>query len=204
MKNILKAACVLLVLGWTSSAQAQTGISGSVHDFSAAGWNSDGEICEVCHVPHNADATVADAPLWNHEVTASSYTEYSSPSLDATVVDPTGSSLLCLSCHDGTVALDNFGGATGGTNLVSTAMGTDLSGDHPVSFTYDSALATTDGGLADPGDPSGLGGTIADDLLIGGKLECASCHDVHRAYANASLLKISNDASGLCLTCHTK
>jgi len=185
-------------------------IKGSAHDFSSKSWNPDGEICAVCHTPHNADITVQDAPLWNHEVTTQTFTVYDktvSPTLDATVGQPDGASKLCLSCHDGTVALDNFGGNTGGNNFIDSEhdLGTDLSNDHPVSFVYDATLASTDGGLFDPTtDPSGLGGTIKDDLLFNNKLECASCHDVHNGSGNEDLLRIDNTGSGLCLTCHNK
>lgn len=183
------------------------GITGTLHDFSGEGW-SGGQICLPCHTPHNSDLTVPEAPLWNHEVTAASFTPYTSPTLTATdVVQPSGSSKLCLSCHDGTVALDNFGGTTTGTSFISTGLvGTNLSDDHPISFTYDAALATADGGLYNPTTAlSGLGGTITVDLLRGGEMECSSCHDVHNSYpANPSLLVITNAGSLLCLTCHDK
>lgn len=198
------AAVALLLLAAPVGAQT---IVGSDHDFSGENWNNSGEICVVCHTPHNADGTVADAPLWNHEVTSTTFTVYSSSTLDATVGQPDGSSKLCLSCHDGTVAVDNYGGRTNGTDFVTgdKNLGTDLSNDHPVSFTYDAALATADGDIADPTTAnSGLGGTISADMLIGGKMQCASCHDVHNSFGLAELLKKSNAGSALCLTCHTK
>lgn len=176
-------------------------ISGSAHDFATAGWNGTGEICIVCHTPHNAMST--NGPLWNHTETSATFTLYSSPSLDATDLgQPAGVSKLCLSCHDGTVALDSFGGATGSTFITGTDnLGTDLSNDHPISFTYPS----TDTGLFDPTTTSsGLGSTISADLLVGGKVECSSCHDVHNKYNLSYLLKISNAGSALCLVCHNK
>lgn len=204
-----KLIIMLAVLAMSVPAMAQ--ISGSLHDFSGVAWagGPGGEICITCHTPHNADTAVADSPLWNHEVTVASFTLYSSGTFDGadTIGQPNGVSKLCLSCHDGTVALDNFGGATGGTNFISTGLvGTDLSTDHPTSFTYDAALATDDGELYDPTTAnSGLGSTIAADLLDGGtKLECSSCHDVHDAGGFAGLLVMSNKASALCLTCHIK
>lgn len=203
---------VLAAIGFLVGAQLADaqGIVGSKHDFSNNGWNPSGEICIVCHTPHNADASMTGAPLWNHDVTVATFTLYASPTMDATDASsqPSVSSKLCLSCHDGTVALDSFGGATGTTPLGpghKANVGIDLSDDHPVSFTYDDTLASADGELAAPSTaPSGLGGTIADDLLISGKLECASCHDVHDAGGNNNLLVKSNANSALCLTCHTK
>ncbi len=184
-------------------------IANSAHDFSGENWNNNGngQICVVCHTPHGADISVSDAPLWNHEVTTASFTPYTSSTIDATMGQPGASSKLCLSCHDGTVAVDNYGGTTNGNVYVTGGdlIGTDLRSEHPISFTYDAALATTDGELFDPTTAnSGLGGTIDADLLIGNKMECASCHDVHDAAGNSKLLVISNAASALCLTCHNK
>ncbi|MHB2154654.1 cytochrome c3 family protein [Calditrichota bacterium GD2] len=146
--------------------------------------------------------------MWNHEVTGATFTPYSSSTLDATVGQPNGVSKLCLSCHDGTVAVDNFGGETNGNEFVSgnDLIGTDLSDDHPVSFVYDAALATADGGLYDPTTTnSGLGGTIDQDMLISHKLECSSCHDVHNGAGTTGYLLIKSNAnSDLCLTCHAK
>ena len=182
-------------------------IVGSGHDFSSDGWNTTGEICVVCHTPHNAVSSVANAPLWNHVETSATFTLYTSSTMDAVTAQPDGISKLCLSCHDGTISLDSFGGASGGTNYITgTAnMGTDLSDDHPISFTYNTALASADGGLWDPASAlSGLGGTIDADLLCGSKVECSSCHDVHNSYGIPFLLVKSNAASALCLTCHDK
>ncbi|NOX37617.1 MAG: cytochrome c3 family protein [Calditrichaeota bacterium] len=187
-------------------ANAQT-IVGSPHDFSGETWNPTGEICVVCHTPHHADITVTDAPLWNHEVTSATFTPYTSSTLDATVGQPDGVSKLCLSCHDGTVALDNFGGKTSGTTYITgdENLGTDMRDDHPVSFVYDAALASADGELYDPTTAqSGLGGTIDEDMLVNHKLECSSCHDVHNGSGVAKLLVKSNANSDLCLTCHAK
>ncbi len=199
----------IIVLFFISSGVFAQTITNSDHDFSGKNWNNTGEICVVCHTPHNADNTVTDAPLWNHQVTSSTFTVYSSSTFNGTANQPDGASKLCLSCHDGTVAIDNFGGKTNGTNFVSGGknFSTDLSNDHPVSFTYDAALAAADGEIYNPTSTnSGLGGTIAQDLLIGGKMECASCHDVHNTVAvnGTKLLVKSNNGSALCLTCHKK
>ena len=203
MRTLLSLAVVLML----STFLFGQSIVGSAHDFSNETWNATGEICVVCHTPHHADNTVSDAPLWNHEVTTATFTPYSSGTLDATVGQPNGSSKLCLSCHDGTVAVDNFGGRTNGNEFVSgnDLIGTDLTDDHPVSFVYDATLASTDGGLNDPTTTnSGLGGTIDDDMLIGSQLQCASCHDVHNGSGVGHLLVKSNSNSDLCLTCHAK
>jgi predicted CXXCH cytochrome family protein len=45
-------------------------------------------------------------------------------------------------------------------------------------------------------------------MLVGGKIECTSCHDVHNRYTAGSnakgLVKVSLEHSSLCLKCHTK
>lgn len=188
---------------------APASIKGSPHDFS--GMDPSQQICIFCHTAHYADATVKDAPLWNHTLTTKSYKVYASATMDATVGQPDGASRLCLSCHDGTVAVDSYGGKTGVSKMGGTiAVGADdLANDHPVSFTFDDALAAKDGGLFAPSSqPSGLGGTIAKDLLINSRVECSSCHDVHNGAAAASvndnLLRITQVQSQLCLTCHNK
>ena len=200
MKKLLIIFAALVL---TTGAFGQD-IVGSAHDFSSAGWNTSGEICIACHTPHNAMAGYE--PLWNHDVTVASFTLYSSDTLDATPGQPDGVSKLCLSCHDGTVALDSFGGFIGTTDYITgdALLGTSLSNDHPISFAYDTALSIADGELADPSTVvSGLGGTIDADMLFGGQMECASCHDVHGS-GESHLLVMDNAASALCLLCHLK
>ena len=208
MKKISALLTTIALLMLSQLTNAQT-IVGSAHDFHLQSWNTSGEICKVCHTPHNADVSVLNAPLWNHQLSIATYTTYSSATMNAVVGQPDGSSKLCLSCHDGTVALENFGGITTGTHTMTGAslVGTNLNNDHPVSFTYDAALAALDPGLWNPNtQPSGLGGTITANLLIGGKMQCSSCHDVHNSATGnlPSLLVKSNAASALCLTCHNK
>jgi predicted CXXCH cytochrome family protein len=207
MKKALGLAAILLFVGATSAmAQGKAEISGTAHDFSSASWNPGGEVCVVCHTPHFATTGATSGPLWNHEETAVvAYTVYSSTTLNAAPLGQPGTeSKTCLSCHDGTIALDSFGGATG-TNFIGVAFDveTDLSDDHPVGFDYTTALSTDDGELADPSTKvSGLGSTITADMLFDDALECASCHDVHGAGGNANLLLVDNTGSALCLTCH--
>lgn len=191
---------VLIMLAFASVSFGQIG--GSAHDFSGAGWNTSDEICITCHTPHNALSQ--DAPLWNHTSTSSVFTLYSSSTFQATdIAQPGASSKMCLSCHDGVVALDSYGGATGSTMINdpsvgdgtgSGLIGIDLSDDHPISFTYDATLVTADGELHSP--PS--------DMLFGGKMQCSSCHDVHNSAGHDFLLVMDNDGSALCLTCHNK
>ena len=203
-KYLLGVGLLIAVLAvWTANTEGV--IRGSAHDFSAQTWNPSGEICLPCHTPHGADLTVVDAPLWNHAVTQATFIPYQSSTLRATDLgQPSGRSKLCLSCHDGTVALDSFGGRTGTRFISSQALiGTNLNAHHPVSFTYNDALATLDPGLFPPSSrASGLGSTVQRDLLFNNKVECSSCHDVHNRLGLAGLLVKSNQGSALCLTCH--
>jgi predicted CXXCH cytochrome family protein len=194
-------------------------ITGSVHDLNAyvpAITMPNARVCVACHTPHNANTTVA--PLWNHTASAGGHTPYDSGTIDATDLGaPTGISLMCLGCHDGSAALDSFGAGTrtdngaGTVTLTGTALlDVDLTNDHPISFTYDTALSGADVQLHDPSaTASGLGGNIDTDMLFGAgndQMECSSCHDVHNgpSVVEAPLLIKSNVSSGLCFTCHNK
>jgi predicted CXXCH cytochrome family protein len=181
------------------------GMVGSAHDFSGEGW-SGSQICIVCHTPHSADTSQANAPLWNHETTTASYTTYSSPTMDVLPQQPRPISKLCLSCHDGSVAVDSFGGMTGGTFIVGDAnLETDLSDDHPVSVEWQHQTVRTSPFCANChfGPPREIvffrpGGSGA--IWI----ECATCHDVHNTTGLPNLLRRTIVSSELCLTCHEK
>lgn len=228
--KIFSAAIILLLYALLcgSSAPLTEGkvihpamdITSSHHDFKGAAW-SEGEICRVCHTPHNASLSVSNSPLWNHQTTVAAFDVYTSSTMQGVTGQPTGKTKLCLSCHDGTVAIENHGGYTGGTRYATFGnVTTNLKNDHPVYFIYNTQLAQVDGELYDPSTtPSGLGGTIEDDLLDDGILGCTSCHDVHvsrntrgcigchslHPMSTKTLsLKIPNDGSQLCLTCHKK
>ncbi|MEZ5063783.1 MAG: cytochrome c3 family protein [bacterium] len=214
----IRVTIVAAILAVAVSAEA--GVTDSVHDL--RGELGIDEICVVCHTPHNAvDPTANDlsyAPLWNHESTSGSYTLYDSATLNFTPGQPDGVTKLCLSCHDGSVAVDNYGGTTSGTLFVDDAVfdglpgqsvgagrdfGTNLDNDHPVSFLYD-PVAAVDPEIRPSSSPTPVGGTIATDLLVAGKVQCSSCHDVHDVNSNDWLLVVDNAGSSLCLTCHDK
>lgn len=152
-------------LAWAASPVPGTlaSILTTPHNLSVSGPGpvkavSETEVCVFCHTPHHADSS---GPLWNHTLSAAaSYIEPSSSTMLSTPQNPPdGDSRLCLSCHDGTVAIGsvvNLGGAattismtdsgsgelTGGrlSANVSGNFSTDLSGHHPVSIEVDPAL----------------------------------------------------------------
>lgn len=205
MQNFKFILIILFIFFYPSCLFGKTrppGIIGSQHDFSW--WNvSKTEICVVCHTPHNARAEVSNAPLWNHRLSQATYQLYSSSTFDSAIGQPDGVSKLCLGCHDGTVGLTGFGNNFPAGYINTT--GTNLSDEHPISFTYDTTLSDKDSGLYDPAITlSGLGKTIAADMLSGGKMQCNTCHDVHNRTGLEKLLVKSNAGDALCLTCHKK
>jgi len=161
-------------------------------------------LCIFCHTPHNARR---DVPyLWNRQDSTANYTPYQSTTLFATVGQPTGASKLCLSCHDGTIALGAIKSGpeivfAGGIRFLPAGhsnLGTDLSDDHPISFVYDDILAVSNGELL---SPSVLPQEIRLDNY--GQMQCTSCHDPH-SNINGQFLVLPNDYSTLCTACHQK
>ena len=168
MKKVTgSAAVVLLALGVLGSSQALAGIASTKHNLGTTGtgvnkFSGTEEICVFCHTPHGAD-TSASVPLWNRTMAAANtYTTYNSlgtSSLDGATA-PVGSvSLACLSCHDGTQAMNTMmnapgsgtagsagflAGAWSGANQTAgkigatliTNIGQDLQNDHPVGIQY--------------------------------------------------------------------
>ena len=228
MKN---RVLLILTLGvFVASMGTGQSVVGSKHDLSSGGPNAtlrasnvDG-VCVFCHTPHQATAASAQDPLWNHDFPAATptYGVYASNTLDADMtsaeigqaIGSASASMLCMSCHDGTVAVgalyndpnDPAGGEITPSNSATMITGNPVLGnhtdDHPLNFTYNAALATTDGELNTPNsvDWVDAGNTVP---LFGGTVQCASCHDPHDP-TNAPFLVKDNTASALCITCHIK
>ena len=142
--------------------------------------NDTAEICVFCHTPHGGDNAAA-VPIWNRKLndpgSYKRYSELGTTTFDATEA-PVGSvTIACLSCHDGTQAIDsvinapgsggydpagarigqNFVGADQTNGQLATGivqnLGTDLSNDHPVSMQYAGggvSTAALDGPTRDP------------------------------------------------------
>jgi hypothetical protein len=84
------------------------GPNGVFMDFTRNDYN---EVCVYCHTPHGANTTAAGAPLWNRTMRINTYQTYDllgSSSLSQPVTQPGINSLTCLSCHDGTTAVDSI------------------------------------------------------------------------------------------------
>ncbi len=234
MKSALRAAVAALACGAmfvvaTTEAEAQfpngTVVSETVHNFSLSAVSpmphvDYGEVCVYCHTPHGGTAT---APLWNRDDPVGPWTMYDSPSIDMTIeASPMGVSLACLSCHDGTIAIDVIinppnsytgpdpdGSATidecagchtgnnppGGLDFTYVNLTTDLSDDHPISVNYDPT--------ADPDFNPAADVEAAGLPLPNGQVQCNSCHNPHSAQFRP-FLRIDNAASAMCNTCHIK
>lgn len=210
-RTAIAARCVafasLALLAWQGAAPpalGQTEIARTVHNLTPGGPGQLHEtrptgLCVYCHTPHNANPTRA---LWNRDLPAVSYQLYSSSTLNATLNQPTGSSRLCLSCHDGLLAMGNVRVQPPGGELELGPMagrrnlGTDLSDDHPISFVYDAELALRRGELV---DPSGLPHALRLDATR--QMQCTTCHDAHED-RRPLFLRMGNDDGALCLSCH--
>ncbi len=207
LATVLMSACAAVAMGQ---------ISGSPHDLRTA--LSINQICVPCHVPHNAQtkANGDSMILWNHELTTQTFTMYSPfagprPAGDTARNQDAGNSLsgpskLCLSCHDGVTAIDNYGGTTGGTILMgavnaSANLGTDLRNDHPIGLQYPDDSVNT--GF---NDPTGFTGVKLVTLNAEQRVECTSCHDPHDYSLGASepYLRRTLVGSAICLECHNK
>ncbi len=220
MRSLVCALIALSILGTASVVRA--GVADTKHNFSsptaspnAFFWGTT-QVCVFCHTVHNADQ--GSGPLWNHEVDAGQpYIMYDSPTMDMVQsASPHMGSLICLSCHDGTIAvksLNNLPGPAGaglsgtpggsgldaGGRLTTSSdahVGTDLSDDHPVGITYDSNQDSAFHAK------TGNGQSYPDKLLSEGLyVECTSCHNPHDN-SNSNFLVESNASSALCLRCH--
>jgi predicted CXXCH cytochrome family protein len=190
--------------GGAVAAPTASDIVNTKHNLSVSGTGSvraltETRICIFCHTPHNAAPLT---PLWNKELEPQVYTVYTSPTLrSGPLAQPSGPTKLCLSCHDGTIAMGAVLNPAGGITMAGSDylppgslsnFGTDLSGHHPVSFPYHTALPNAE---LVPSPPA--------DLDFGGQDEvhCITCHDPHNDTFGKFLLK-DNRYSALCTTCH--
>ena len=207
-------------------------------------------VCIYCHAPHRTikpgATTAVYMPLWNHALTAQTYDMYDSgqapltgphatQSTDASVgamVQPVNVSKLCLSCHDGSVALNAYGSTnmvdadsynpgTVDIDLANTrlqyvighdwdALGAedgvgDLTNHHPIGFDYD-AVQALDNEIAASSVAFAGTGVLISDVLYAGAMECATCHDVHNSTTGMGekFLWTTNASSNFCCTCHLK
>ncbi len=161
------------------------------------------EICRPCHTPHNASTEVGY--IWNHQLSTATWTLHEDA--DPASVN-SSASRLCLSCHDGTVAIDSYGGLTGtvfmGTVSPRKNLGTNLTNTHPIGVLYPTSTRynqpdAVTGNIVDPVEtPAGQSAHLED-----GRVQCTSCHYAHGSRAAYGMfLRVDNTGSALCMTCH--
>jgi predicted CXXCH cytochrome family protein len=207
MKLIIKIVALALVMASFASAQ----IAGSKHDMSSTQGNTisstnNDELCVFCHTPH---APAVKNSLWNRNEPAGPFIVFADGQggAFATHADSLSTgSLQCLSCHDGTSAVNTVanvpyaGAITMGVSTLAASpngnMGLDLTNDHPVGVV-----------LSVGGDYTAPGGTDVKLFGPGGNLvQCNSCHDPHNGtvVAEQPFLVKSNAQSAICTECHAK
>ena len=260
------AVTFLMLFTWAAQAERIADIRNTKHNFSAtvipilpqqefngpqrnAAAASESQICAFCHTPHGA-TKAPKAPLWNRNLSKATYKTYTSSSLDAVDLgQPRAKSKLCLSCHDGTLALgevnvlnrvenpkvdftgpgigpgDTIPQGLGETTGFTRKIGVDLTNDHPISFTFDSAQAARDGELYDPTVVNQVHNRVRGEKaptlpLEENRVECISCHDPHirdTSGENIKFLRVNRfqksepvagqfdaDRDIICLACHNK
>ena len=182
MRRLLLAS-FLLVLGM-SGAQAQ--ISGDVlgaHNLSPSGTGpvkGNLDPCLFCHAPHSGVQN-SNPALWSQTLSVQTYAPYSSTTLHNTQLQPMlgADSSMCLSCHDGTVAVGQtqpYGQITmTGSMNKEDVFGTNLQGSHPFSLKLPLVdapdLVASLVATHTTGDPA--------VKLIANNVECTSCHSPH-------------------------
>ncbi len=205
---IFAGALALLVIG-SHAALAEDSVVHSKHDLSAQGPGPirgvhENEICIFCHAPHNA---APQTPLWNRENPITHYRIYESSTIDARIDQPSGASKMCLSCHDGSMALGNVLSRPSTHPFVMTArtippgtadLTNDLSDDHPIGFRYDRALSNIDRQLRAPE-------VVTEELPLGrhGEMHCTTCHDPHNNQLG-DFLRVTDRMGMVCLSCHDR
>lgn len=188
----------------TASRQS---VVGSPHDLSASGPGkvhalNEEQVCIFCHAPHNG---TGQAPLWNRHMPPTHYRIYESSTTDARIDQPSGPSKMCLSCHDGALALGLVASRPPLEPIIMssrtmppgrTKLSLDLSDDHPIGFRYDRALAARDGQLKNPD-------VLTRELPLGkhGELHCTTCHDPHDNQLG-NFLRQGQVRAAICLSCH--
>jgi hypothetical protein len=213
------------------TARSRGGVTGSPHDLSRLGFSRE-QTCLPCHGTHetivrDANGQRVGAPLWNHTISTATYKLYVDPITGQQIngqIDAT--SRMCLSCHDGTIALDSFGGGGfggggfggggNGTQLIAANanLGIDLSNDHPIG---QAAIwpTVTSGDLVDQRLRDSAGIMPLPTLPDGRRsVGCISCHEPHNARALPAMLWTSINGPGttvdgrsvngslLCMNCH--
>lgn len=201
----LLSTVFVVVLGSVLMAQDMSKIGNTPHNLNTVDvWGvviPQNRVCLPCHTPH--DAKMGDdgksQVLWNHAITEKTFQMYTT-SAGHQGPQPKGPSKLCLSCHDGATAIDNFGRNDTFNNVLIPAdrpsnLGTDLRNDHPIGIRYPPPDLT---GYNDKNTFTGVKVVTIDGV---DRVECTSCHDPHDN-SLGKFLRQTLDGSAICLECH--
>ncbi|NOX60042.1 MAG: hypothetical protein GXP29_14445 [Planctomycetes bacterium] len=207
MRIVRQVSIVLVLFGCAARVCAQRSVVGSPHDLSVSGPGNlhalhEEQVCIFCHAPHNA---TGQKPLWNRNMPPTHYRIYRSSTTDARIDQPSGPSKMCLSCHDGALALGLVASRPANEPIVMSRrmmppgpadLTQDLSDDHPIGFRFDRALFNRDGQLRNPD-------LLSKELPLGAhnEVHCTTCHDPHDN-SLGDFLRIPDRRSALCLSCH--
>ena len=225
--RIVFASLAVLISGAVGSgataqpASARGGVSSTVHNLSVSGpgavrAQSETQVCKFCHIPHTA---VVNQPLWGHVL--SDVKGYKTAKIRKSggrvenAPQPDGASRLCLSCHDGTVALGEIGRSRRPITMAGAQrleqgrrgyLGTDLSGAHPISIPMPDTTNVDD--AADMGiRPAGA--IVADPsvhLDNNRLMQCTTCHDPHSDSnyqpGRTPHFWVKPTVTEVCLSCH--
>ncbi len=175
----------------------RSGIIGSVHDFSDPK-GGPGNACSACHVPHMQGLRPTSQP--STQPAAEMFRLAGQRRIF--VPDrytPGPSSLICLGCHDGTVATSTIGSSH--SMLAGVREGFSVPKDfvwrdHPIGIPYPTGNRREYRPIA-----------FVEKTRVRlpqGRIECISCHDPHHTSGLDDLLVMSNRRSALCLSCHVK
>lgn len=197
MKYARILGLVLLVLTASVSFAARapkSAVFGSAHDFKTQLGGASYTLCNFCHVAHKFGSapTGPGYLLWNHTLSSvASYGVYTSDSMTNQPTDLGGQlvvSNLCLSCHDGTVAINSWYEGQSAANFQPLPEGTlfmpndttvrDLTKQHPVNFVYPDATTAAQIGMQPAASTSSVDGA-GNVPLFSGRMQCATCHDPH-------------------------
>jgi predicted CXXCH cytochrome family protein len=197
MKTIALGIVILFAAISAGPDDYHKGVVGGVHDLSGA-TGRPLDACRACHVPHMQAVRPTTQPTT--QPTLELYRIAGQRRVyvpDQYMPGPT--SLICLGCHDGTLATSTIGSSH--ALLAGIREGFAMHGgkwlrDHPIGVPYPS----------DPREFRPASFVVANGkiTLPEGRIECVSCHDPHNASGLDNLLVMSNRRSALCLACHIK
>jgi predicted CXXCH cytochrome family protein len=241
----LPALALVLVLGVAGERAISGTLVGSKHDMTSlnarAGvqamtglaFNDYRDACIYCHIPDSLKGNEAFAPggtqiaEWNRYLPEGEIQLYRSETLRGKVGELGAESLICLSCHDGTMAIDM---------VVNKPKDWQSKDEAPLHMKLDKGggldrcTQCHDGTTAHKMDSVVVGRSLMDDHPVGIKypgsfddpdfnrptmdgrlrngvrlfknqVECATCHDVHNPDI-VPFLRVEQRV--LCTTCHNK